>query len=113
MNFDICRHMLLNANNEENEPQAGSDAPVPLKREFQQAMRDTLLSPAAGIGVGRRASSEESGGAKGAGRKSGGIAPRVLSFSERPPAPQERCPNVLKVNKTHGLSMKAVDCRAI
>lgn len=90
MDFNLCRHILLNNSNEENEPQAGSEAPAPLRREFQQAVRDTLLSPAAGTGTG--------GGDKDEFRKRrGGVAPRVLKFSERPPPPQERSTNVLKV----------------
>lgn len=89
MNFDLCRHMLLSYDNAENEPQAGSDAPAPLRREFQQAMRHTLLSPMAGC-----SSKNEKGGA---GRGAGGVAPRVLSFTERPPPPQDRYTNVLKV----------------
>lgn len=99
MDLDVCRHMLLNLNNEENEPQAGSDAPVPLKREFQHAMRNTLLSPAACMGGIEGACTDQRAGSKAVSRTGGvgGIAPRVLSFSERPPPPQERYTNVLKV----------------
>lgn len=89
MNFDLCRHMLLSYDNAENEPQAGSDAPAPLRREFQQALRHTLLSPMAGC-----SSKNERGGAG-----AGGVPPRVLSFTERPPPPQDRYTNVLKVRR--------------
>ncbi|CAM9642202.1 unnamed protein product, partial [Ectocarpus fasciculatus] len=83
MNFDLCNHMLLSSDNSENEPQPGSDAPAPLRREFQQALRNTLLSPMSG-----------GGGSSVAG------SPRVLSFTERPPLPQDRYTNVLKVLHT-------------
>ncbi|CAM9490997.1 unnamed protein product [Pylaiella littoralis] len=89
MNFDLCNHMLLN-NNSENEPQPGSDAPAPLRREFQQALRNTLLSSAGG---GSSQSDRGGGG-------SGGISMRVLSFTERPPPQEDRCMNVLKVLHT-------------
>lgn len=107
MDMDLCRHLLLNNGNEENEPQAGSDAPAPLRREFQQALRNTLLSPSFGGGGGSGGSSkvERSGGA-GAGLGSG-VAPRVLSFSERPPAPQEQYTNVVKVRGYVHLSVAA------
>lgn len=89
MNFDICNHMLLSNDNSENEPQPGADAPAPLRREFQQALRNTLLSPAGG---GAPKSDRGSDG----GSVAGG-SPRVLSFAERPPPPQDRYTNVLKV----------------
>lgn len=85
MNFDLCNHMLLN--NSENEPQPGSDAPAPLRREFEQALRNTLLSSAGG---GSSQSDRGGGG-------SGGISVRVLSVTERPPPQEDRCTNVLKV----------------
>ncbi|CBJ28300.1 conserved unknown protein [Ectocarpus siliculosus] len=91
MNFDLCNHMLLSSDNSENEPQPGSDAPAPLRREFQQALRNTLLSPMSG------------GPCKGDRGRSGssvGGSPRVLSFTERPPLPQDRYTNVLKVLHT-------------
>lgn len=90
MNFDICNHMLLSNDNSENEPQPGADAPAPLRREFQQALKDTLLSPAGGGGASKGDRGGDGGGA------TGGF-PRVLSFAERPPPPQDRYTNVLKV----------------
>ncbi|CAM9462139.1 unnamed protein product, partial [Scytosiphon promiscuus] len=81
MNFELCNHMLLTSDNSENEPQPGSDAPAPLRREFQQALRNTLLSPMAAGG-------------------GSGSSPRVLSFTERPPPQQDRYTNVLKVLHT-------------
>lgn len=98
MDFDICRHMLLNTGNEENEPQAGSDAPVPLRREFQEAMRNTLLSPSVGVAGGRGSCISDRTLSSFAAQANGGVlAPRVLTFSERSPAPPERYTNVLKV----------------
>lgn len=88
MNFDLCNHMLLSTDNSENEPQPGSDAPAPLRREFQQALRNTLLSPMSG------GPSKSDRGRSGS---SVGGSPRVLSFTERPPLPQDRYTNVLKV----------------
>lgn len=95
MNFDLCNHMLLSNDNSENEPQPGADAPAPLRREFQQALRNTLLSPAGG---GGGASKSDRGGDGGS--AAGGGSPRVLSFAERPPPPQDRYTNVLKVGRT-------------
>lgn len=92
MNFDLCNHMLLSNDNSENEPQPGADAPAPLRREFQQALRNTLLSPAGG-----GASKSERGGDGGS---AAGGSPRVLSFAERPPPPQDRYTSVLKVGTT-------------
>lgn len=89
MNFDLCNHMLLSNDNSENEPQPGADAPAPLRREFQQALRNTLLSPAGG-GASKTDRGGDGGGAAGG-------SPRVLSFAERPPPPQDRYTNVLKV----------------
>jgi len=97
MNFDLCNHILLSNDNSENEPQPGSDAPAPLRREFQQALRNTLLSPAGGGGGGGNAKSDGGVGAGGGGGAAGGGSPRVLSFAERPPPPQDRYTNVLKV----------------
>lgn len=94
MNFDLCNHMLLSSDNSENEPQPGADAPAPLRREFQQALRNTLLSPAGG---GGGASKSERGGDGGS---AAGGSPRVLSFAERPPPPEDRYTNVLKVGRT-------------
>ncbi|CAN0422671.1 unnamed protein product, partial [Laminaria digitata] len=74
MNLDLCNHMLLTDSNTENEPPAGSDAPAPLRREFQQALRNTLLNPMSGA----TPTSERGGGCKGG-------SPRVLSFTERSP----------------------------
>lgn len=87
MNLDLCNHMLLNNSNIENEPVAGSDAPAPLRREFQQALRNTLLNPMSGANP----KSERGGGCKGG-------SPRMLSFTERTPPPQDRYSNVLKVS---------------
>lgn len=92
MNIDLCNHMMLSNDNLENEPQAGSDAPTPLRREFQQAMRNTLLSPRVGCG----SKSEGAGGPR-SGIGGSATPPRVLSFNERPPVPQDRYSNVLKV----------------
>lgn len=92
MNFDLCNHMLLSNDNSENEPQPGADAPAPLHREFQQALRNTLLSPAGG-GGGSGFKSDRGGD----GGSAAGGSPRVLSFAERPPPPQDRYTNVLKV----------------
>ncbi|CAB1111300.1 unnamed protein product [Ectocarpus sp. CCAP 1310/34] len=91
MNFDLCNHMLLSSDKSENEPQPGSDAPAPLRREFQQALRNTLLSPMSG---------GPSKGDRGRSGSSVGGSPRVLSFTERPPLPQDRYTNVLKVLHT-------------
>eukprot|EP00752_Nemacystus_decipiens_P004932 g4488.t1 len=96
MNFDLCNHMLLSNDNSENEPQPGADAPAPLRREFQQALRNTLLSPAGGSSGG--ASKSDRGGDGGS--AAGGGSPRVLSFADRPPPPQDRYTNVLKVLHT-------------
>lgn len=92
MNFDLSNHTLLKNDNAENEPQAGSDAPAPLRREFQRAIKDTLLNSMA-IGSGGSSVKKNPGG----GVSGGGVVPRVLSFSERPPPPQDRYTNVLKV----------------
>lgn len=107
MNFDLCNHMLLNNDNSENEPKPGADAPAPLRREFQQALRDTLLSPAGGGGGG--ASKSDRGG-DGGGRAAGG-SPRVLSFVERPPPPQDRYTNVLKVGGEN--KIRSIYCCAV
>lgn len=87
MNLDLCNHMLHNDSNIENEPQAGSDAPAPLRREFQQALRNTLLNPMSGA----TAKNERGSGCKGG-------SPRMLSFTERTPPPPDRYSNVLKVS---------------
>ena len=103
MNFDLCNHMLLSNDNSENEPQPGADAPAPLRREFQQALRNTLLSP---VGGGGGASKSDRGGDGGS--AAGGGSPRVLSFAERPPPPQDRYTNVLKVGRTTWWTSKRV-----
>lgn len=106
MDFDLCRHLLLNDDNVENEPQAGSDAPAPLQREFQQALRNTLLSPAAGSCCRGGTSSKDAGSSGGRGA---GIAPVVLAFNSRPPPPQELFPNVLKVYLGSMFAVEMVD----
>lgn len=93
MNYDLCNHLLLGNSNIENEPAAGSDAPAPLRREFQQALRNTLLCDMGG-GSGKSERSAGSGASSGGG---GAVSPRVLSFTERPPTPEDRYSNVLKV----------------
>ncbi|CAN0195454.1 unnamed protein product, partial [Hapterophycus canaliculatus] len=99
MNFELCNHMLLTNDNSENEPQPGSDAPAPLRREFQQALKNTLLSPMAGGGGGGSCVSDRGVGA-GGGASGAASSPRVLSFTERPPPQQDRYTNVLKVLHT-------------
>lgn len=96
MNFELCNHMLLTSDNSENEPQPGSDAPAPLRREFQQALRNTLLSPMA---TGGGSCKSERGISGGGGASGAGSTPRVLSFAERPPPQEDRYTNVLKVRK--------------
>ena len=92
INFDLCNHMLVRGDNAENEPQAGSDAPPPLHREFHQAMKNTLLSPMMAMRGTDFMCKATNGGARGK-----TMPPRLLSFSERPPPQEERFTNVLKV----------------
>ena len=98
MNLDLSNHMPLNDSNIENEPQAGSDAPAPLRREFHQALRNTLLNPMSGA----TPKNERGGGCK-------GVRPRVLSFTERTPPPQDRYSNVLKVSSVPPFIAMMVD----
>ncbi|CAM9332162.1 unnamed protein product, partial [Ascophyllum nodosum] len=95
INFDLCNHMLVRGDNAENEPQAGSDAPPPLHREFHQAMKNTLLSPMMAMRGTDFMCKATNGGARGK-----TMPPRLLSFSERPPPQEERFTNVLKVLHT-------------